>query len=119
MEKGTPQSTAGTSVQTHLRAIADILHHGEKLDPQMRAALADFIEELSNTIISTPVPSKDLEHLTECAAHLLKIEQQHEEGIQAAARERLEKAIFGIQTQFPNVAAIARSLVDTLANIGI
>jgi hypothetical protein len=57
---------------------------------------------------------------TECAAHLLHTEEQpHQKAIQGAARERLENAILGIQTQFPNVAGIARVLVDTLANIGI
>src|ERR1700690_3939038 len=90
MANATPMSSAaGTSVQAHLRAIAQVLHNGESLDPQARAALADFIDELSNTLETNPVPSKDLAHLTECAAHLLQTEKQpHENEARAAARER-------------------------------
>ncbi len=108
-----------SSVQTNLRAIAQMLHNGGNLDPQARAALADFLDELRNTLKSTPIPSSDLAHLTECAVHLLQTEQHPNEEARAAAGERLEKAILAVQTQFPTVAGIARVFVDTLASIGI
>lgn len=113
-------SPGSTVVQSQLQAVAQALHNAQSLDSETRQALADFIEELSRTLEAAPAPSRDLSHLTECTTHLLQAAHQAESpGIPAAVRGRFEAAVLGVQTQFPNVAALARSLVDALANIGI
>jgi hypothetical protein len=78
------------------------------------------MEELSKALEATPAPSRDLTHLTECTRHLLEAAHQQERTeVPAAVRGRFESAVVRVQTQFPNVAAVARTLVDALANIGI
>lgn len=113
-----PEAT--TALQTQLRAVAQALHEAKSLNPEARAALADFMDELSKALNTAPASSQDLKHLTESATHLLKAaHEQDEAGIPDAVRSRFENAILGVQTRFPNVAALARTLVDALANIGI
>jgi len=61
-----------------------------------------------------------LTHLAESTRHLLEAAKQREEpDIPDAVRSRFESAVVRVQTQFPTVAAMARTLVDALANIGI
>src|SRR5882757_8946659 len=105
MTDPTPSPPAAlTAVQQQLRAVAQVLHDAQSLNAEARAALAEFMEELSNTLDATPDSSKDLAHLTECTAHLLQAAHQSEETeIPEAVRGRFEQAVLGVQTKFPNV----------------
>lgn len=119
MSDQAPSSSKGMeSLQTQLQAVAKTLHEARTLDSETRDALAAFLDELSKAIETAP--SRDLTHLTECTRHLLEAAHQQETTkIPSAVRGRFENAVLGVQTQFPNVAAMARTLVDALANIGI
>jgi hypothetical protein len=111
---------ATTALQQQLQAVAKVLQDVPSLNSEARLALAEFIEELSTTLNAAPGSSSDLTHLTECTTHLLKAaHEQKATGIPAAVRARFQDAVLDVQTQFPNVAALARTVVDALANIGI
>jgi Domain of unknown function (DUF4404) len=115
-----PSPATVAAVQTHLRTIAQVLHQAQHLGPEAQDLLAELVQELGDALNSATVPSADLAHLTECAAQVVQATQRpREHGMATGARDRLQKAIIGVETQFPTVAAIASKLLDTLADLGI
>jgi len=113
-----PPTTA--TVRDQLRAVAKVLHEAGQLSPQAKELLAELVEELSRTLDAGTVPSQELAHLTECAAQLVHVGKQMEgTGPLRAALNRFDNAIFRIDAKFPNVAGIARRLVDALSDLGI
>lgn len=119
MSEPVPPSAAA-EVQAHLRNIARILHECKHLGPETQKLMADLVEELSNALSSSTVPSKDLAHMTECAAHLAQAAKQPQAPEKVTtARDRLENAIIRIETEFPTVAGVGRRLIDALGELGI
>jgi hypothetical protein len=117
-EQASPVSAA-SAVQAHLRTIAHILHEVRHLGPETQQLLAEFVEELGDSLGSAAVPSTQLAHLTECAAHLVQAAHGQEEKGLAAARGKLERALIGAEMEFPRLVDIGRRLADTLADLGI
>jgi len=99
--------------------VAQALHDARALDSETRTALAAYMEELSKAIESEATPSSDLTHLAETTRHLLEAAKRQKPDIPDDVRSRFENATLRVQNQFPTVAAMARTLVDALANIGI
>jgi hypothetical protein len=110
---------AAPAVQAHLRTIAQILHEVRHLGPEAQQLLAELVEELGGVLASAEVPSTELAHLAECAAHLVQTAHRPEEKGLAAARDGLEKAAIRVEMEFPRLADIGRRLAETLASLGI
>jgi hypothetical protein len=81
--------------------------------------LAELVDELGDALDSAKVPSTELAHLAECAAHLVQTAHRREDKRLAGARDGLEKALIGVEMEFPRLADIGRKLADALASVGI
>ena len=90
---------------------------GERLEGSRSS---EGFAELGEAIGSGNVTPEELAHLRESTTRLVEaLHQQHDEGVLAAARERLEGVAAGLEARAPNVAGITRRLLDTLSNLGI
>ena len=116
-----PAENAGAAlVRAQLHAIAQLLRGVHRLEPQAQAALADLVDELSNTLGAPAVPSAEIARLTQCAAHLVKaVHEQHMPGLLEAARNRLEHAVIAVETEVPVLASVTRRLAEMLSNVGL
>jgi hypothetical protein len=100
--------------------VAQLLRQGDPLKPEARQALADLVDELAPALRSTALPFAEVAHLNDSMTHLVQaIQQGHDSGLLAAARDRVERAIVAAEAHAPVAAGIARRLIDVLSNIGI
>jgi hypothetical protein len=107
-------------IQASLHTIAEILRDPHPLSPEARKALAELMDELGALLATPSVPAEALGHLAQSTAHLVQVTHRRADaGLVAAARDRLEQAILGAESQAPLAAGIARRVLDALANIGI
>jgi hypothetical protein len=112
------QSSAG--VQGSLHTIAEILRDPRPLSREVRAVLADLVEELGRVLATTAMPPAEVAHLAESTAQLARaVHRRESPGLLAAARDRVEAAILAAEAKTPLTAGLARRVLDTLANIGI
>jgi hypothetical protein len=115
-----PPSEPPPGVQPSLYAVAEMLRDPHPLSREVRAALADFVDELGTALAGSSVPPAEVTHLADSAAQLVKaVHAQDAPGVLAAARDRLEAAILVTESKAPLAAGLARRLLDALANIGI
>ena len=113
------QPATAAEVQASLRVIARVLRAAPHLAPETRLALAELLEELAGTLGSA-LPPAEVAHLTDRAAQLLQaLQRPHDEGVLAAARERLDDAVVRAEMQAPLLTGVIRRLLDALAQIGI
>jgi hypothetical protein len=109
-----------SGIQASLHTIAEVLRDPHPLSPEVRQALAELMDELGALLASPSVPDEALGHLAQSTAHLVQAAHRRaDEGLLAAARDRLEQAILGVERHAPLAAGIARRILDALANIGI
>lgn len=114
---GTP---AAGGVQNSLHTIAEILRDPRPLSREVRGVLADLVDELGRVLGTAAVPPAEVAHLAESTAQLARaVHVQEPPGLLAAARDRVEAAIFATESKAPLTAGLARRLLDTLADIGI
>ncbi len=107
-------------VSAQLHAISQILRDAHRLDPQTQAALADLVDEVSNTLEAATVDNAKLAKLTECAGSLVKaVHDQHDEGLLAAAQDRLVHAVVAVEAEAPGLASLTRRVAEMLSNVGI
>ncbi len=117
-----PPSTAAApaGVQASLHTIAEILRDPRPLAHEVRAVLADLVDELGRVLATTAMPPAEVAHLAESTAHLTRaVHRREAPGLLSAARDRVEAAILAAESKAPLTAGLARRLLDTLANIGI
>jgi nucleoside-triphosphatase THEP1 len=108
------------SVQASLHAVAEVLRDPHPLSAEAREALAALVDELGNLLTAPGAPPEAVTHLADSTAHLVQaVHRRADEGLLAAARDRLEQAILGVEAQAPLAAGIARRVLDALAGIGI
>jgi hypothetical protein len=113
-------SPAVAGVQTSLHTIAEILRDPRPLTHEIRAVLADLVDELGRVLATASVPPTEVANLAESTALLARaVHRQEAPGLLAAARDRVEAAILSAESKAPLTAGLARRLLDTLANIGI
>ncbi len=111
---------APAGVQTSLHTIAEILRDPHPLSLEVRAVLAELVDELGRVLATATVPPAEVAHLTASTAQLARaVHRQEHPGLLAAARDRVEAAILAAESKAPLTAGLARRLLDTLANIGI
>jgi hypothetical protein len=106
-------------VQASLHVVAELLRNPRPLTPEVRAALADLLDEFGGSLAPTAVPPAEVQHLAESTAHLARALGRKDPGYLASARDRLEQAVLAAEAQAPAAADLARRLLDALANIGI
>src|SRR5579872_7120549 len=107
------QPPSGTSlppsVQASLHAVAEVLRDPHPLSAEAREALAALVDELGNLLTATAPPPAAVAHLADSTAHLAQaVHRRADEGLLAAARDRLEKAILGAEAHAPLAAGVAR-----------
>jgi hypothetical protein len=119
-EEPSSQKPAATGVQASLRTIAEILRDPRPLSHDLRAVLAELVDELGRVLGTAVVPPAEVAHLAESTAQLARaVHRQEPPGLLAAARDRVEGAILAAESKAPLTAGLARRLLDTLADIGI
>ena len=103
-----------------LHAVAVALRETPHLGREARQALAEFMDALENPETTSAAAPADVKRLTERAAHLLHaLHHQHDAGVLATARDRLEEAVVRAEAAAPVTAGVFRRLLDALANIGV
>lgn len=106
-----------TRVQASLHELAQLLRSAHHLEPEAQQALADLVEEMSQSLARAEVPSAEMAHLAASAGQLSQaLHQQHDT---RRLRERLEEVALRAETEAPVTAGIVRRLLDTLTNLGI
>ena len=109
-----------SSLETKLYSIAQLLREADHLSPEAQQALAKIVDELGKALHSAPVSSEETQALADSTAHLVRaVHERHDQGLVAAAQERMRLAITRVENQAPFVAQIAGRLLDTLASLGI
>jgi hypothetical protein len=119
-EQPPTNSPSPAEVQASLHELAQVLRTAKHLEPEAQAALADLVDELSQTLASGTNPSAETAHLVQSAASVARgLTQKHNPTVLAGALERLQEATLRAEAEMPLAAGIARRLIDTLANLGI
>ena len=102
-----------------LHAVARALRETPHLGRDAKQALADFLDALEDPATTEGAAPADVNRLTDRATQLLHaIRRQHDAGVLAEARDRLEEAVLRVESRAPVVGAFHR-LLDALANIGL
>src|ERR1700676_2746498 len=92
-----------------LHAVARALRQTPRLGREARQALADFLDALDDPETTAAASPADVNRLTTRAAHLLEaLHHQHDAGVLAAARDRLEEAVLRVESQAPVTAGVFR-----------
>jgi hypothetical protein len=116
-EPGTP---AVPEVRTRLGDAARLLRASAAVDPDVRRALAEFLDELGRALEAPEAPPAELARLADGAAHLAEsLHRGHDRGLVATARERLAALARQAEARAPTAVGLARRLVDALASAGI
>jgi hypothetical protein len=114
-----PSGPSVSEIRTRLRAVAGMLRESRTIDPESQRILAELVDELSAALQSSSVPPGEVAHIAESTAHLAdSLHQQHDQGVLASARDRLEEAVLNAESR-STIVGLARRLLDALANIGI
>jgi Domain of unknown function (DUF4404) len=115
-----PGVPAVPEVRTRLRDAAALLRQSAAVQPAVRAALVDLLDELDRALDAPAAPPAEVARLADGAAHLAEaLHQPHDRGLLGASRDRLEGLVAQAETRAPTAVTLARSLIDALAGMGI
>ncbi len=110
-----PEERAAT-----LHAVARALREAPHLGREAKQALAAFLDALDDPRTTAGTPPEDMNRLTDRATKLLyALHHQHDAGILAEARDRLEEAVLRVGAAAPVTAGAFRRLLDALGNSGL
>ena len=119
-QQSSPDLPADANLEAKLQSIAQLLRQADHLSPEVQKALAEIVEELGKALHSATVSSEEAKSLADSTAHLVRaLHQRQNQGLLAAARDRMKQAITRVEYQAPFAAQIAGRLLDTLASFGI
>jgi predicted nuclease with TOPRIM domain len=119
-EQPQPNPPSRAEVEASLRAVSRLLREAHHLGPEAQETLAELVDELGRALGAGTVSAEELAHLRESTAQLAEaLHRRHDEGVVAAARDRLEEAVIGVESRAPVVAGVVRRLLDALSNLGI
>jgi Domain of unknown function (DUF4404) len=111
----TPDPSTGSDIEELARRLGGFEH----LAPEARATLAGLLRKLAAELDRSE-PSLQKEQLAESTAQLVRaVKEQHETGLVAVARERLEQAVARAEAKAPVATELVLQLIDTLAHLGI
>ncbi len=118
-EQPSKREESDPPVADHIEELASRLREAEHLDPEARTEAADLMGDLA-AALNQPESSAETEHLVRRTAQLVQaVNNQHEPGLIAAARERLEEAVARAESEAPVATDIVLQLIGVLANLGI
>ena len=107
-------------VRDSLHIVSQLLREAHHLGPEAQYQLAEVVDELSRALGATTISPAEVAHLRESTTRLVEaLHQRHDEGLLAAARDRMEEAAAALEARAPTLAGITRRLLDTLSNLGI
>ena len=104
-------------IQATLHDLAQLLREAHHLEPEAQQALADLVEEMSQSLTQAEAPPAEMTHLAESVRQLTQALQQRHDT--RRLRERLEAVALRAEAEAPMTAGIVRRLLDTLGNLGI
>jgi Domain of unknown function (DUF4404) len=107
-------------VRSRLNDTAGIVRDSANLDPAVRIALAELLDELSRALEAPEAQPAEVARLAQDAAHLAEaLHHGHDSGLLETARHRLESLLLQAESRAPNTVGVTRRLIDALANLGI
>jgi hypothetical protein len=111
----TPDPSIGSDIEELARRLGGFEH----LEPEARTTLAGLLRKLAAEL-ERAEPSAQKEQLAESAAQLVRaVKDQHEPGLVAAARERLEETVARAEAKAPVATDLVLQLINLLADLGI
>jgi hypothetical protein len=111
---------AVAEVRTRLHDTAGLVRDSANLDPEVRTALSELLDELGRALESPEAPPAEVARLAQDAAHLADaLHHGHDSGLLESARQRLEGLMLQAESRAPNAVGVTRRLIDALANLGI
>jgi hypothetical protein len=111
----TPDPSTGSDIEELARRLVGFEH----LEPEARATLAGLLRKLAAELDRSE-PSPQNEQLAESTAQLVRaVEDRHETGLVATARERLEHAVARAEAKAPVATDLVLQLINLLADLGI
>lgn len=115
-----PLSAPTGNLNNRLQDVVQLLRQSHHVNPETQQALADLVEELGNQLHVDQVPSEELSHLAEQAAHLAEsLVHQKDLTILGRIRDGVDLAASRAEAHAPATVDLARRFLDTLAHIGI
>ncbi len=115
--QGTPPAP---TIRDSLRVTAQLLRDPTPIDPKVRRALADLVDELSAKLDAPDTPPAEVARLAEVTAHLADaLHHGHERGILEDARDGLKEMMLQAETRAPTAVHLVENVVNALASIGI
>src|SRR4051812_28652963 len=116
-EVGTPSVP---EVRGRLLDASRLLRDSDALEPGVRAALVELLDELGRALEAPNAPPAEVGRIAEGAAHLAEaLHKGQHPGRLGDARERLEGLLLQAEARAPAAVGLARRLVDVLAEAGI
>jgi hypothetical protein len=118
-EQSLKGETPDPSIVSDIEELARRLGGFEHLEPEARATLAVRLRQLASELDHAE-PSAHKEQLAESAAQLVRaVKDQHEPGLVAAARGRLDEAVARAEAKAPVATDVVLQLINILAQLGI
>jgi hypothetical protein len=115
-----PGTPSLPDVRARLHDAARLLRDPIAIDPDVRRALADLVDELGQALASPNVPQAEVARLAEVTAHLTEaLHQGHDRGLLEQARNRMKDLLLQAETRTPTAVHLVENLINALANIGI
>jgi hypothetical protein len=103
-----------------LHTVARALREAPHLGREAKQALAEFLDALDDPQTTVGAAPEDVNRLTDRATKLLyALRHQHDAGVFAEARDRLEEAVLRVEAAAPVTAGAFRRLLDALGNSGL
>ena len=116
-ESGTPSVP---EVRSRLQAAAQMLGESTVVEPAVRTALTQLLEELSRALEAPAAPPGEVARLADGAARLADaLHHRHDQGLLEASRDRLGDLALQAETRAPTIVHLAQDVIDALANLGI
>jgi hypothetical protein len=118
-----PQSSPPdpSEIRSRLRDAAKTVRDSQSLDPQVRAAVTDLLDELGRALDAPGSAPAEVAHLAESAAHLAETLHHagNDRGLLERARDRLGEVVARAESRAPVAAGLVERLIDALAAMGI
>jgi Domain of unknown function (DUF4404) len=115
-----PDTPSLPDIRARLHDASQLLRNPMPIDPDVRRALADLVDELGQALESPNVPPAEVARLAAHTAQLTEaLHQGHDRGLLEQARIRMKDLALQVETRSPTAVHLVENLINALANIGI
>lgn len=115
-----PESFSLPDVRVRLHDAAQLLRNPKSIDPDVRRALADLVDELGKALDTPDVPPAEVARLAAYAAQLTEaLHHERDRGFLEQAQDRMRNLALQVETRTPTAVHLVENLINALANIGI